>query len=131
MKKFRIAILLIVAIIGVVLYSCNKDSFSESDAMKLQAQLDKQRALDKDSIAAKGFRVSYTVNLVDASTSALKSASLVSSITGATVKFVQGDTVIVKTADASGIVAIGNLCQPIHQPAGCRGWNPGGCGLGR
>ena len=97
------------ALIGVNFNSCKKDDFSEKDAMNLQAQLDKQKTLDQDTLSTKNYRVSYTVTLVDASTSTLKSASVVSAITGAKVKFVQDTTIITKTADASGIVAFSNL----------------------
>lgn len=109
MKKFRVySILVAIAILGVVLYSCNKDNFSEEDAMNLQAKINKDVRHENDSISVRNNRVSYTINLVDASTSALKSASQSSAIAGAVVKFVQDTMVVVKTADASGIVSISN-----------------------
>jgi hypothetical protein len=109
MKKFGISVLLSAAILGFGLNSCDKDEFSEEDAMNLQSQLDKQRAHEQDSIRIRNQRVSYTVNVVDASTSTLKSGSMVSAVTGAVVKLVQDTMVLTKTVDASGIVTFNNL----------------------
>lgn len=109
MKKFGISVLLTAAILGLGLNSCDKDSFTEEDAMNLQAQLDKQRKLDNDSLETRDNRVSYTINLVDASTSTLKSGSAVSAVSGAMVKFVQDTTILIQPADASGIVTFSNL----------------------
>ncbi len=109
MKKFGISVLLTAVIIGMGLNSCDKDQFSEEDAMNLQAKLDKQKQLEQDSLNTRNYRVSYTVNLVDASTSTLKSGSMVSAITGAKVKFVQDTMIRIQTADASGIVSFGDL----------------------
>lgn len=109
MKKFGISILFTAALISFGLTSCDKDKFSEEDAMNLQAKLDNQKTHDLDSIEIRNQRVSYTVNVVDASTSTLKSGSLVSAVTGAVVKLVQDTTVLTKTVDASGIVSFSNL----------------------
>lgn len=109
MKKFGISVLLTAALFGFGLNSCDKDEFSEEDAMNLQAQLDKQKAHEQDSIKLRNQKVSYTVNVVDASTSTLKSGSMVSAVTGAVVKLVQDTLILTKTVDASGIVTFSNL----------------------
>jgi hypothetical protein len=77
--------------------------------MKLQVQLDKQRAQNQDTLSTSAYRVSYTVNVVDASLSTLKSTSAVSAITGAVVKLVQDTTILKQTVDASGMVTFTNL----------------------
>lgn len=109
MKKFGISVLLTAALFGFGLNSCDKDSFSEEDAMNLQAKLDKQKAHEQDSIKLRNQKVSYTVNVVDASTSTLKSGSMVSAVTGAVVKLVQDTLILTRTVDASGIVTFSNL----------------------
>ena len=110
MKKFNFSFLLLAALVsGLWLNSCNKDNFSEEDAMNLQAKLDKQKQSDNDSLDTRNYRVTYTVNLVDASTSALKSTSTVLAVTGAQVKLIQDTLVVNKTVDESGIATFSDL----------------------
>lgn len=109
MKKFGISVLLTAALFGFGLNSCDKDEFTEEDAMNLQAKLDKQQTHEQDSLQLRNQRVTYTVNVVDASTSTLKSGSMVSAITGAVVKVVQDTMIITKTVDASGVASFANL----------------------
>lgn len=105
MKKFGIYFLLSASLVGMTLNSCDKDEFSEEDAMNLQDKLDKNNTLFNDTLS----RVAYTVNVVDASTSALKSGSAVNAISGAVVKLVQDNNILTQTVDASGIVTFDNL----------------------
>ncbi len=109
MKKFGISVLLTAALFGFGLNSCDKDSFSEEDAMNLQNKLNKQQSLFNDSMNTADYRVSYTVNVVDASTSTLKSGSVVNAVSGTVVKLVQDTVIKTATVDASGIVTFSNL----------------------
>lgn len=109
MKKFGFSVLLTAALFGFGLNSCDKDSFTEEDAMNLQAQLNKQKTHEQDSLNIRNQRVTYTVNIVDASTSTLKSGSVVSAISGAVVKLVQDTMILTKTVDASGVASFANL----------------------
>ena len=108
MRKFKISIFLLAAVIGLQMTSCKKDNFNEQDAMNLQNQLDKQKNLNNDSLSAKNYRVAYTITVVDASTSTLKAATVKAAIAGAKIKIVQ-DTIINSVVDASGIVTFTNL----------------------
>jgi hypothetical protein len=109
MKKFGISALLFSSLfVGLSLNSC-KDEFSEEDALNLQNKLNKENGLFNDSLNTVNYRVSYTVTVVDASTSTLKSASAASAISTAVVKLIQDTTIITRTVDAAGLATFTNL----------------------
>jgi hypothetical protein len=109
MRKFKISLFLLAVIISSNFQSCSKGDFSEEDAMKLQNQLYQSKQTFDDSLATTKVRVTYTITLVDAATSTLKSAKAAASITGATVKVTQNGVTTSQTCDASGITVFNNL----------------------
>jgi len=127
MKKYLLkTIYLIPIIIGMSFVSCDPDSFTEEDAMKLQSQLEREQILLEDSLAlAEKMRqeeltnanesVTYTLSLVDASASTMLKGSDpgdgVKGISGASVSLTQGSTVVTKTTDANGIVTFTDLVK--------------------
>lgn len=127
MKKYFLkTIYLIPIIIGMSLVSCDPDSFTEEDAMKLQSQLEREQILLEDSLAlAEQMRqedltnanesVTYTLSLVDASASTLLKGSDpgagTKGISGASVSLTQGSVIVTKTTDANGVVTFSDLVK--------------------
>jgi hypothetical protein len=109
MRKFRISfILLLAVIISVNFHSC-KDDFTEKDAMKLQTELYKNKKIFDDSLANSNSFVSYTVTIVDAAKSMLKSANVNAGLDGATVTLAQNGAVISQTSSDGGYAIFPNL----------------------
>jgi hypothetical protein len=109
MKKINLLIFIaLLMIISVIFYAC-KDEFTEKDAMNLQNQFTKEQKSFDDSLNTKKVRVMYSVNLVDASKSTLKSGSLASSVSGAIVKLTQDGRVITKKCDTTNIAVFDSL----------------------
>jgi hypothetical protein len=127
MKKFLSkTVLLVPIIIGMILFSCKPDSFTEQDAMLLQSKLDKEKILlqdslnlaeeqRQDSLNQANQSVTYTLSLVDASVSTLlkgsNSGADAKGISGATVSITQGSKIVTQTTDANGVVTFSGLIK--------------------
>jgi len=101
MKKTKIifGFALLLAFMSVVLVSCQKDPFSEKDAINLQDQLEKDKKL-----------VHYTVTVVDASKARLlKSGQSIQRFDSATVILTQDDLMITLKTDSLGIAVFSGL----------------------
>lgn len=125
MKKFNfIKSLVMTVLVGLAVVSC-KDDFNEEDAIRLQAELERERLaledslakakadqaladqLVRDSLLRLGGRIDYTVSVVAGGNSATTSAR--STAEGATVTVKQNGVEFSGTTDASGTVYVGDL----------------------
>jgi hypothetical protein len=118
MKKLLLTTALFIPlVIGMSFMSCKPDSFTEQDAAAAQRKmslfqdsLKKAGTLLTDTLNKEFSRVTYTLNLVDASKSALwKSLESEQGISGASVTLTQGSTIVTKTSAATGLVVFDNL----------------------
>ncbi|MGE0078764.1 MAG: beta strand repeat-containing protein [Bacteroidales bacterium] len=103
-KLFRL--LLVFLVIGGSFLSCEKDDFTEKDALDGQEELERLR----DSLARVGGIVNYTVNVINAGNSGfMKSAVKANSLSGATVTTSQLGVVVTKQTDETGMVVFDDL----------------------
>lgn len=122
MKKILLTTALFIPlVIGMSYMSCKPDSFTEEEAMLLQAKLEKERMIVQDSLANaaklqndaldKDFeKVTYTLSLVDASkTTGVKGEGEAKGIPAAAVTLTQNGVSVSKTTDAGGVVMFDNL----------------------
>lgn len=109
MRKFRISFILLLAVIISVNFNSCKDDFTEEDAMKLQTELYKNKKVFDDSLANSNTFVSYTVTIVDAAKSMLKSAKVSAGLDGAVVTLTQNGTVVSMTSANGGLVVFQKL----------------------
>jgi hypothetical protein len=110
MKKLKISIALLMGIIVSFQFtSCKKDNFTEKDAMNLQNNLNSKTTLLNDSITRSSLRITYSVNLVDASVSTLKSTKSINAISGAVIRLTQNSKVFTITTDSTGIAVFDSL----------------------
>jgi len=103
-KFFRLLVAFL--IIGVGFLSCEKDDFTEKDALDGQEELERLR----DSLARVGGIVNYTVNVINAGNAGfMKSATKANGLSGATVTTSQLGVVVTKQTDGTGMVVFDDL----------------------
>jgi hypothetical protein len=110
MRKFKISLIVLLSVIVSVNFnSCNKDSLSEKEAMNLQTDLYKAKQTFDDSVNTQKVKVTYTVSLVDAAKSTVKSAKEAAGLSGAVVTLTQYGVSKKDTTSADGMAVFTGL----------------------
>lgn len=100
MKRNHISIIIVVILLfGGIFVSCQKDEFTEEDAIKLQDDLQQER-----------IRVDYTISLVDAGiVNMMKSTASVNGMAGVKIVLSQEGTIVEDTTNTVGMAVFPNL----------------------
>ncbi len=128
MKKITLLSITAVITIAIFIFSCEKDEFTEQDALQGQQDLlthqdslDKLNQLLRDSLNRVGGIIHYTVNVVDAGDAgfAKSTSSTLQMISGAIVTASQNGLIITDTSNTNGMVVfedmrIGNVAVSVQ-----------------
>lgn len=104
MKKI-FKLLVACLIVGVSIVSCEKDDFTEKDALEGQEELERLR----DSLARVGGIVHYTVNVINAGNSGFMKSPKANGLSGVSVTTSQHGLVVTKQTDETGMVVFDDL----------------------